>query len=583
MTIQNVRVATRKNFITKNGARIILFIFFLIFSSWLMFQTFSYDAKTHEIVMAFKIWSDFGAHIPLIRSFSMGDNWTRLIHFQAIQYPVFAGPPIRYHFLFDMLVGLLEKVGVRIDWALNIPSIAGFFGLIVLIYIVATELFQSQTVGLLSVIFFLFNGSLSFTRFFTSHPLSFKTLSDIGSVREFSAFAPWGSGEIAAFWNLNIYTNQRQLAPAFAVILLFILTLVRARHLTIKEQLQRGIIWGLVFAVFPYFHQPSLLIIAVFLLSYFLLYPAKRLFIFITGVVSGVLIIPQLLLTPSEARAVEWYPGFIIHNDLIKQPILQELLHLASFWWQNFGLHSILILIGFFLIPKRARNAILPIIPVFIIAILFKFSIEASANHKFFNFVLVLGQMISAALIVRIMDIRVPSKSLVSRLTEAITKGVVCVALMGFLTLSGVIDFFVIANDTHGRISDIPNNEIATWIAKNTPPSAIFLNSSYLYHPASIAGRNIFLGWPYFAWSAGYKENRMPVMNVMYETRNSVERCNLLKKYNITYTTVEDVKNDVNLPDIDLSYFLKTYTPIFVSASRRYAIFTTDALCPPAK
>jgi hypothetical protein len=32
----------------------------LLFSSWLMFHTFSYDAKTHEIQNAYN-WSDFGA------------------------------------------------------------------------------------------------------------------------------------------------------------------------------------------------------------------------------------------------------------------------------------------------------------------------------------------------------------------------------------------------------------------------------------------------------------------------------------------------------------------------------------------
>lgn len=554
--------------------------FTLIFSSWLMFHTFSYDGKTHEIIMGFKIWSDFGAHIPLIRSFSMGDNWSRLTHFKAIQYPVFAGPPIRYHFLFDMLVGLLEKIGLRIDWALNIPSIAGFFGLLLLIYFLAVELFGSELVGLLSVIFFLFNGSLAFTRFFATHPLSSKTIADIFSVRDFPAFAPWGTGEIAAFWNLNIYTNQRQLAPAFAIILLFILVLTRMGKLSAKQQVKRGILWGLIFAVFPYFHQPSLLIIAIFLAMYFLLYPSQRLFIFVTGIVSGALIIPQLLLVPNEARAVEWYPGFIIHNDLIKQPLLQLIAHLASFWWQNFGLHTILIIVGFFLIPKKARNAILPIIPLFLVATLFKFSIEASANHKFFNFVLILGQMISVYVIVRLFQaIRQLSQHWIIRLLDYLIIGL----LILFLTLSGVIDFFVVANDTLGRISDIPANEVATWIAKNTPPSAVFLNSSYLYHPASIAGRNIFLGWPYFAWSAGYKENRMPVMNVMYETRNTNERCQLLKKYTIAYTTVENVTNDTNLPNIDLRYFLQTYTPAFVSKDQTLAIFTTDALCAPTQ
>ena len=542
-----------------------------------MFHTFSYDGKNHEIVIAFKLWSDFGAHIPLIRSFSMGDNLSHLFNRTAVQYPVFAGPAIRYHFLFDMAVGLLEKAGMRIDWALNIPSIIGFFFLLVLLYTLANRLFNNKYVGVLTVVFFLFNGSLSFLRFFMTHPLSVHTIQDIAAVRDFPAFAPWGPGEITAFWNLNIYTNQRQLAPAFAIILLFMVSVVTMKRLPSAKQFMTGVLWGVIFGIFPYFHQPSLLIIAIVLLCYFLLYPDLWVFMITTGITSALLIIPQVLAIPSEAHAATWYPGFTIHNELLAQNnIPAEFWHMLTFWWQNMGLHSVLIVTGFFLIPSKARRAILPIIPLFLVANLFKFSVEASANHKLFNFVFIVGQMISAYLIVRLFTV-------IKHINRHWIIGLLDYLLIGLLvltlTLSGVIDFFVIANDTQGRISDIPANEVATWIAKNTPKNAIFLNSSYLYHPASLAGRSIFLGWPYFAWSAGYPENRMPIMDTMYETDNTAEVCALLHKYNISYITVEDVTNDVNLPVINLNDYLKKYTPVFTSKNGRYAIFTTLSRC----
>ncbi|WP_460315410.1 hypothetical protein, partial [Staphylococcus aureus] len=76
----------------------------LAFSFWLMFHTFSYDGQTHSIQVAYKLWSDFGAHIPMIRSFSMGGNLSRFFA-GTVQYPIFPGEPIRYHYLFFMLVG----------------------------------------------------------------------------------------------------------------------------------------------------------------------------------------------------------------------------------------------------------------------------------------------------------------------------------------------------------------------------------------------------------------------------------------------------------------------------------------------
>src|SRR5579859_5172895 len=134
-------------FIKPYRLEIILFSIFLLFSIWLMFSTFSYT--NGSMMIATKAWSDFANHIPLIRSFSFGSNFPP-------QDPLFSGEPIHYHFLFYMFVGFLEKFGIRIDYALNIPSALGFFALLVIIYVFAIKIFHSKGVGIFSVIFFLF-------------------------------------------------------------------------------------------------------------------------------------------------------------------------------------------------------------------------------------------------------------------------------------------------------------------------------------------------------------------------------------------------------------------------------------------
>ena len=68
-------------------------------------------------------------------------------------------------------------------------------------------------------------------------------------------------------------------------------------------------------------------------------------------------------------------------------------------------------------------------------------------------------------------------------------------------------------------------------------------------------------------------------MDTMYETRDSKKRCNLLSRYHISYVTVEDVKNDINLPRIDYAYFREHFTPVYVTKDDNYAIYTTEALC----
>lgn len=538
---------------------VLLALLALLFSSWLMFHTFSYDSATHEFRIAFKLWSDFGAHIPLIRSFSMGPNFDRLIHFQTIEYPIYPGEPIRYHFIFDMIVGLLEKAGLRIDWALNIPSIIGFTLLLVAIYLLAKKLFHSTSVGLLSVVFFLFNGSLAFLQFFELHPLSLSTLADILKAKDFPAFAPWGPGDITAFWNLNIYTNQRHLAGAFALILFFIITCLKIEHKPINKQLPWAIVWAILIGILPFYHQPTLLIVAVLMVMYFILFPALRRFLFATGLCAMILVLPQLFIAKGTGSTAEWFPGYIIHNDIEKLSVIKQIIRMSIFWWNNLGLHSILILFGFFLIPKQARNIMLPIIPIFLIGNLFKFSVEVSANHKFFNFVMILGQMISAnTLVLLFQKIKQYNRHWLIGLLDYWIIGL----FIMFLTLSGFIDFFVIANDTKGSASDIPTNEVAGWIAKNTPKDAVFLNSSYLYHPASIAGRSVFLGWPYFAWSAGYDSyDRMAETKILYSATDKEKLCDILSKNNISYVTYQSNDLYAEIPFSNEAYYNK-YFPV---------------------
>lgn len=195
-----------------------------LFSFYLMFHTFSYDPANQQIVMSSHLWSDFGAHIPLIRSFSYGDNWPP-------QYPLFPGEKIRYHFLFYAIVGFLERIGLRIDYALNIPSAVGFFGLCLGIYVIGVTVFKKKIVGVLGVLFFLFNGTLSFLNFFTRYPLSIRTPSEILSVTQFPSFGPWDNNWVSAFWNLNVYTNQRHLAFSFCLVLVTLLLLLTRKKI----------------------------------------------------------------------------------------------------------------------------------------------------------------------------------------------------------------------------------------------------------------------------------------------------------------------------------------------------------------
>lgn len=547
----------------------LVFFTFLLFSFWLMFHTFSYDSITSSMLIATKAWSDFGAHIPLIRSFSLGDNWTKLGQGQAPEYPLFPEEPIRYHFLFYAVVGALERLGLRIDWALNLPSALGFFLLIAMIYSLAMTLFKDKRVAWLAIIFFLFNGSLSFIQFFAQHPLGLSSVSEILSNQVFPAFAPWGKGDITAFWNLNIYTNQRHLSLSFAMALAYLYLALKVMDLPWKKQFPWAIASGILLGLYPFLHQPTLLILAIFAGSYFLFFPKLRKYLFLSVAVAALLISPQLRLLAVGKGNISWYPGYLIHDQL-------SFSRFCVYWWRNLGLHFFLIPLGFLIASRKIKLATLPIFLVFVVANLFKFSVEVAASHKFFNFFLILGNMISAFVVLRLMQ---QCNNITIKQLRLPLKLVASAGLIGILTLSGIIDFFAVKNDVKGRVIDLPANRAATWIRDNTPPSAVFLNSSYFFHPASLAGRKIFFGWPYFPWSAGYTENRSVIIKTVYESKNPAIFCPLLRKRNLGYITIEDNHGDPDLPVIDLAYFRSFFYPIYEDARLQYAIFQTTDLC----
>ena len=120
-----------------------------------------------------------------------------------------------------------------------------------------------------------------------------------------------------------------------------------------------SVIWGIAIGILPYFHQPMLIVFAVLLPWYFLIYPKLRVVLLTIGLTAGILIIPQLtsvflsftrhpgldpgsssffLWIPAFAGMTKqlWYPGYLVHEGITFQQFL-------SFWFQNLGLHALLI------------------------------------------------------------------------------------------------------------------------------------------------------------------------------------------------------------------------------------------------
>ncbi|OGM21759.1 hypothetical protein A2714_02690 [Candidatus Woesebacteria bacterium RIFCSPHIGHO2_01_FULL_38_9] len=531
---------------------ILLFTFFFFFSSLLMWKTFRVDSEGN-MQIANHAWSDFAASIPLIRSFSFGSNF-------PIEHPLFPGEPIRYHFLFYLLVGILERFGLRIDFALNGLSSISFALLLFMIYLLAKTLFQKRSVGILSVFLFLFNGSLSFIEFFKLHPLSTSTFSNIIHASVFPSFGPYDGKIVSAFWNLNIYTNQRHLALSFALSLLTIYLLYCKFNFKNKLTVSLSVLFILVTLVL--LNKAVFIITLPFIAWFIVLKPQKRAFLILTFFL-GTAFFLLVSTATKDFGTVRLKLGFLINEPL-------TLVTFIRYWFYNFGLYTILIPIGCLLCPKKARRLILPLLAIFVYANIFQFSTDIINNHKFFNFFLIFGSMYAANFLIYLSGKNLFKSSVFGK--------TIAIILIFFLTISGVIDLFAILNDRTIKLGGISTNPDVYFFAHKTQPRSVVLNSNFLYHPASIAGRPIFHGYPYFTWSYGYdKEKREKILISIYRSRSKSEACNLLLSNNISYVELDDNPERYIMPNWEL--WNKEFDPIYRNPNSGISVYEVNSSC----
>ncbi len=147
----------------------------------------------------------------------------------------------------------------------------------------------------------------------------------------------------------------------------------------------------------------------------------------------------------------------------------------------------------------------------------------------------------------------------------------------GLLVLSGVIDFFAVKNDSYLAVDDVGKNPDSFWISQNTPPTARFFNDTF-FHPASLAGRRIFLGWPYFVWSYGYDVGeRVGVLQLVFNPQDLNEACRLLRAWHMDYLTIS-AKPAEGLR-INRDFFNQNFKLVYENPRNGFKIFDVAQSC----
>lgn len=509
-------------------------------SIWLMWHTFSYDPHSGSMMISGKVWSDFGWMIPLIRSFSRGENWPP-------QNPFFPGEPVKYHILFHLATGFLEKIGLRIDWAFNLLSALGFFGLLVMLFVFSKKVFNKTSVALLAVILFLFNGSLSFVEYFNQNGWTTQAIRKIVINSEYPSFGPWDGSSIAAIWNLNLYTNQRPLGMSIALLLVLVYLLCY-RH---THPVFMGIFGGLLLfinqGVFPAW--------VLFLAWGFFLSKDDRKYIFW----SSLSLLPWIIISFKliNTSGITFDPGFLLVDPL-------TITSLTKYWFANLGLHIFLIPLGFAFAPRKIKPLALPLLSIFLVPNIFRLTVDIFNNHKLINVFMIFGVIFSSWALNTLWQ-----KKLLRPL----------VILMFFaVTFSGVIDFFALKNDTKISVKDLPQNSDAQFVYTTIPPRAIVLNSTWFFHPASLAGRPIFSGYTYFTWAHGYDSHaREEIQKSIYAAQEKTQACQLLENNNISFVELNDSPEEFLQPNVFL--WQTAFMPIYRNDVTGITFYDVEKSC----
>ena len=139
---------------------VIFFVILAVFISWIMFYVFY--IKDGVLYSGYTVYGDYAPHTAMIRSFSLGNNF-------PTQYPHFGGQDVKYHFMFQFLVGNLEFLGLRLDLAYNLVSILALLAFLIMLYNLALRITRSLTASVCTILFFFFRSALTFFQFVIEH------------------------------------------------------------------------------------------------------------------------------------------------------------------------------------------------------------------------------------------------------------------------------------------------------------------------------------------------------------------------------------------------------------------------------
>ena len=532
---KNKRIFTDKGLVEDKQLfwkELIFFSVLFVFLTWIIFYVFY--IKDGILYSGFTVFGDYAPHTAMMRSFSLQNNF-------PTQYPHFGGQDVKYHFMFQFLVGNLEFLGLRLDIAYNAASILALLGFLMLLYSIARRVVGSGKAGVLTVLFFFFRSALTFFQFLWEHLRAGNLLQVL---QENTSFIGYTTNEDWGLWNFNVYLNQRHLAFGLLIVALAVWMYLDWAEQGCRHK-EKGLVWfrnrifskdawkcryvenalaaGLLIGMTSFWNGAAVIGGLLILMGFAVCSDGKLDYLItaVTAVGFSVLQTRLFMNGSSVEAAFQW--GFIA-EDKSAAGVLWYLIQMSGIFFTG-------ALILFFFYKKRLQRAVLVscLFPL-VFAFCFSLTPDITVNHKYIMISYAFLAMFWAGAVCLLFRKKWQGRILAAVLT-------VC------LTITGIYDFVIIVRDNGPghRVTVNTNSSLTDWLAQNLDSRDLILTPEYSISEVTMAGVMMYLGWPYYAWSAGYDTyDRAEKAKEIYTSQEPERVKCLVRQEGITYILFEE-------------------------------------------
>ena len=393
-------------------------------ATFLMFYTYRINGTTLQ--SGFSTFSDLSPHTAMVSSFGKGFNF-------PTQYMHFSGDGIKYHFFFYFLAGMLEYLGLPIDYAINLPSIIAMVCALVLLGLLAVLISSRRIAFAVAPVLVFFRSSLNAFVHIKELMAEGNTLQQaVKAILDFNQWYKVTDYDDWGIWAINVYPNQRHLMLGVAVIIIMViifLPFVRRLGISLSRSEDFGdgvktfafsknawltrsgdplypvsiaFLACVLVSIMPYFHGSCLIALLLVLFGMAIFSESRLLYLIVAVFAVGSSYAQTLAFSGGYSNVVsfKFAPGFILDKPSVAD--------LAHYLYIVTGLTIILALVFAVTVlivdivrkkPVYRFLLFLCALNPMIFAFLFQVTLEKLANHKFIQVSLILLDVFVAALI----------------------------------------------------------------------------------------------------------------------------------------------------------------------------------------